>query len=102
MAARGTEAKEYVVKKLKEAFGDDYIGEVDKKYYVWSYEAGQKTQIAIAMTCPKTPVGDIPEVKENFDWSQTNSNTTASSYQPAQITEDEKKAVADLMARLGL
>ena len=47
--AKGAEAKEYVAKKLKEAFGDDYVGEVDKKYYVWAYEGGQKMQIAIAM-----------------------------------------------------
>ena len=59
--AKGAEAKEYVAKKLKEAFGDDYVGEVDKKYYVYAYEGGQKMQIAIAMTCPKTPVGNIVE-----------------------------------------
>ena len=99
--ARGIKAKEYVIKKLKEVFGDDYIGEVDKKFYVWSYEDGQKTQVSIALTCPKNPVGEIPEFKEDFDWSQS-STSTASSYKPAEITDDEKQKVADLMARLGL
>ena len=54
--ARGQEAKNYVAKKLAEAFGADYIGEIDKKYYVWSKENGERVQVAISMTCPKTPV----------------------------------------------
>ena len=58
MAARGSIAKDAVIKRLIEAFGDDYIGEFDKKQYVWANDGGQKVQIAIALTCPKTNVGD--------------------------------------------
>lgn len=101
--AKGQEAKEYVAKKLKEAFGEDYIGEVDKKYYVWSYEGGQKMQIAIAMTCPKTPVGNVPETKEAFDWSEsTTTGTTTSNWEPAKIEDNEREKVAELMRKLGL
>lgn len=32
--AKGSIAKEVITKKLKEAFGSDFIGEVDKKIYV--------------------------------------------------------------------
>ena len=34
--ARGSIAKEVIVKKLKDAFGADFIGEVDKKIYIWA------------------------------------------------------------------
>ena len=40
--ARGAEAKDYVEAKIKEAFGDDFIGTIDKKVYVWAYEGGEK------------------------------------------------------------
>ena len=100
--AKGVEAKEYVAKKLKEVFGNDYIGEVDKKYYVWSYEGGQKVQIAIAMTCPKVPVGEVNT--EPFDWSDSDSGSVAEPKKtaPIEISDDERDKVADLMKRLGL
>ena len=102
--AKGAGAKEYVVNKLREAFGDDYIGEVDKKYYVWGREAGQKMQIAIALTCPKTPVGEVSAAKEAFDWSDSEASPagTTSVFKPAQIDDDERARVAELMAKLGL
>ena len=101
--AKGAEAKEYVAKKLKEAFGDDYIGEVDKKYYVWAYEGGQRMQIAIAMTCPKTPVGNIvEEKKEAFDWSDSGNESAPSTFKPIEIEDSEREKVAELMKKLGL
>ena len=101
--AKGAEAKEYVAKKLKEAFGDDYVGEVDKKYYVYAYEGGQKMQIAIAMTCPKTPVGNIvEEKKEAFDWSDSGNESAPSTFKPIEIEDSEREKVAELMKKLGL
>ena len=101
--AKGAEAKEYVAKKLKEAFGDDYVGEVDKKYYVYAYEGGQKMQIAIAMTCPKTPVGNVvEEKKEAFDWSDSGNESAPSTFKPIEIADDEREKVAELMKKLGL
>lgn len=101
--ARGAEAKEYVAKKLKEVFGDDYVGEVDKKYFVWAYEGGQKMQIAIAMTCPKTPVGNIvEEKKEAFDWSDSGNESAPSTFKPVEIEDSEREKVAELMKKLGL
>ena len=99
--AKGTLAKEAVAKKLAEAFGSDYIGEYDKKWYVWSTENGEKIQIAIAMTCPKTPVGAIsatPAIDAGGDFDFENMNTAS----PVEITVDEKKNIEDLMNRLGL
>ena len=44
MAVKGALAKEAVAKKIAEAFGSDYIGESDKKLYVWGDENGEKIQ----------------------------------------------------------
>ena len=105
---RGSQAKEYVTKKIAEAFGTDYVGEVDKKLYVWAQENGEKIQIAIAMTCPKNPVGEAPVMDftadtGDFDFSGDASTAVAPSiFQPAEITADEKANIASLMEKLGL
>ena len=44
--AKGQIAKDYVAKKLAEVFGEHYLGEVDKKYYVEAPENGEMVQIA--------------------------------------------------------
>ncbi len=99
--AKGAIAKENIAKKMAEAFGNNWIGEYDKKYYVWSEENGEKIQIAISMTCPKTPIGEAGAVADsnvlNFE-----DGTISGEGAKVDITPDEKKNVADLMARLGL
>ena len=106
--ARGSLAKEYAAKKIAEAFGADYVGEVDKKLYVWSQENGEKIQIAIAMTCPKNPVGDVPVMDfstdtGDFDFSgDASAATPPTVFQPAAITAEEKANIASLMEKLGL
>lgn len=57
--ARGANAKIEVANIIKQAFGDSYIGEFDKKYYVWANDGGEQVQISIALTCPKNPVGEV-------------------------------------------
>ena len=42
MAAKGTIAKQAVIDKIAAALGEDFIGEYDKKIYVWSKENGEK------------------------------------------------------------
>ena len=105
--AKGDMMKKEIAAALKNAFGDRWIGEVNKKYYISGRENGETIQIAVALTCPKNmievdnavsaPVGD-------WDWS---GNATA---QPvavhnapaAEITEEEQNNVAELLAKLGL
>ena len=57
MAAKGATAKVNVENKIREAFGADFVGNVDKKLYVWADDGGEKVQICLTMTCPKVPVG---------------------------------------------
>lgn len=103
--ARGNDAKNYVAKKLEEVFGDDYIGCINKKYYVWAKEGGQKVQIAITMTCPNTPIeiGEMPTPSASGTWDFEDTGRMINTTNVVnEITEEEKQNIADLMARLGL
>lgn len=95
--ARGSIAKEKVIEKIKEAFGEEFVGEFDKKLYVWANDGGERVQISIALTCPKNFVAvDEPS---GFPEASTEAPVSA---QTAEITDEERKNIADLMARLGL
>ena len=103
--AKGAIAKQNVVNKLQAAFGADYIGEYDKKWYVWSQENGERVQIAISLTCPKVPVevANAPVTGDfNFEDDAPNVVVAAGGFQPAEITDDERDKVRDLMKVLGL
>jgi hypothetical protein len=105
--AKGSIAKDTVIKKIAAAFGEDYIGEYDKKQYVWANDGGERVQIAISLTCPKTPIEIATNlVEDGGDWDFSDEPKTnviaVSNAAPAEITEQEKQNIADLMARLGL
>ena len=101
MAVKGALAKELIIKKLAEAFGEDWIGEVDKKYYVWSKENGERVQIAITLTCPKVMVdtGAVFAVaaEENWDFSDIPAKK-----ENVEISDKEKETIKLLMDQLGL
>jgi hypothetical protein len=108
--ARGAIAKQVVEQKIAQAFGNDFVGIFDKKLYVWANENGEKVQIAISLTCPKNPVGGEnnkidfsvePGNSLNFE-DMSGAVVAPQTFTPAEITEDEKKNIAELMARLGL
>ncbi len=103
--AKGAIAKQNVVNKLQAAFGADYIGEYDKKWYVWAQENGERVQIAISLTCPKVPVevSSTPVAGDfNFEDDAPTTVVAAGGFQPAEITDDERDKVRDLMRSLGL
>ena len=103
--AKGTIGKQNVINKIKAAFGADFIGEYDKKIYVWTQENGERIQIALSLTCPKVPVAisDNPTTGDfNFEDDAPNVVVAAGAYQPAEITKEERERVNDLMKRLGL
>ena len=99
MAAKGSVAKENIAKKLKEVFGSDYVGEYDRKHYIWAEDGGEKVQIAIAMTCPKNPVGMVGTGGAlDFEGAPT---LGPSGFDPVEITPEEEEKVQDLMKKLG-
>ena len=106
--AKGAIAKEEVVKKISEAFGSNFIGEFDKKVYVWANDGGEQVQIAISLTCPKNPIQVDTSVSlddGDFDFTDDASKTSkvaVSAAPPAEITDEERKNIVELMTRLGL
>lgn len=107
MAARGTIAKQNVIQKMAEAFGKEFIGEYDKKIYVWAQDGGERVQIALSLTCPKTMINamdaEMPEAPAgDFDWSMDAPAPTPAPKAPVEISQEEKDTVAELMAKLGL
>ena len=101
--ARGQMAKDQVIAKLQTAFGEDWIGEDNKKYYVWANDGGEKVQIAISLTCPKNPVEVVgaPSFDGGIDFAAA-SVVAPTKFEPAEITQEEQDNLAALMERLGL
>lgn len=98
---KGQIAKNNVVKKIIQAFGTDYIGEFDRKHYVWEKDGGEKVQIAIALTCPKVYRGieETAPTALNFDDDE---NSTGTAFKPVDITQEEQDTLEALMSKLGL
>lgn len=98
MAAKGTVAKENLIKRFATAVGSDYIGTEDgKKYYFWSIENGERIQVAITLTVPKTPIAAQSD-NISFEDNVTAVNTKGN----AQMDEDEKATLERLMKELDL
>jgi hypothetical protein len=113
MAARGSESKEWITKKIIECFGQDKAFLYDKKLYINTKENGEDVQICLTMTCPKTnvtPSGETTPVEPpksafsgGFDFESMGLSTPEpSAFKPAEISDKERETVQDLMKRLGL
>lgn len=100
--AKGNTAKEKVTKIIEDAFGSDYVGEFDKKLYVWADDGGNKVQICIALTCPKVYRGveETTPTEMNFDDDAPEGDTKG--FVPADISKEEQDTLAALMEKLGL
>jgi hypothetical protein len=104
--AKGQIAKEQVAKIIADAFGDNFIGEFDKKLYVWANDGSEKVQIALAMTCPKTFVEDnrSNSASNGFPKSAFDDEPaeTASPANAKDVTPQEQENIRALLERLGL
>ena len=106
--ARGNIAKEQIVKKIIECFGQDNVIYQDKKLYINTTEDGMPIQVCLSLTCPKTMVGveskpTTTALSGGLDFESMGAATAAPEpYKPAEITEEERETVQDLMRRLGL
>ena len=102
--ARGAQAKSKVEQIISSAFKDNFLGIYDKKLYVQAEENGEMVQIAISLTCPKTPVviSDKPlnfDDKLNFEDGAT---IIPHLQMQTEISDEERQTVKELMERLGL
>lgn len=106
--SRGNIAKDKLIKKFIKASGITYLGQYDKKYYFEEDDGGERVQIALTLTCPKTFI-DAPNAaapNENLgDWDfrdEASKPVAATKAEPAVITEEEKENIANLLKKLGL
>lgn len=95
MAVKGSVAKLFVENKIKEVFGEDFVGSADKKLYVLADDGGQKVQIAISLTCPK--VGLDIEGKGFVDDIGTYTGEPV-----IEITPEEEENIQTLIKKLNL
>ena len=99
--AKGQEAKDLVIEKIKEAFGSDFVGVYDKKVYLWSSEGGARTQVCLTLTCPKVPIGDLDAITDG-DTLDFTGQVAQTKVQTTEISASERENIENLMARLGL
>ena len=102
--ARGAQAKNKVEQIISSAFKDNFLGVYDKKLYVQAEENGEMVQIAISLTCPKTPVV-ISDKPLNFDDKLNFEDGATVIPHPqiqSEISDEERQTVKELMERLGL
>lgn len=96
MAAKGSIAKDNLIKRFATAVGADYLGTDDgKKFYFISTENGEKVQVAITMTVPKTPFAGAP-----VDNGELNFEDTPRVMK--EMDESEAAVLARLKEELGL
>lgn len=111
--AKGNFAKEEVMKKIIECFGQDKAFVYDKKLYITTKEDGAPIQVCLTLTCPKTlvsPSGAATPAEPpksafggGFDFESMGATAAEPEpFKPAEITQAERDNVRELMARLGL
>ena len=97
--AKGAAAKAEVENIIRNAFGKNFLGVADKKLYVQALEDGEMVQVAITMTCPKTPFG-VVDGGMNFDAAGALAEPDV--FQPAEITNEETERVRKLIEKFNL
>ena len=105
MAAKGAESKSLVTKKILEIFPNAFLYNSDKEIRIPLTEQGEAIEIKVVLSCAKTPVREAAIL----DWSGNSSTAPAadpasapSEVAPPQISEEDRRKVQELMAKLGL
>ena len=93
MAAKGAESKSKIVSKILDTF--DGAFEYGKEIRIPMDEDGERVEIKVTLTCAKVNVGGGEPAQE----ASTEVSASPISSVP---TEEEKKNVADLLAKLGI
>ena len=104
MATKGSVAKDNVMRIIQNAFGNNFVGLIDKKIYVWADDGENgKTQIALSLTCPKAQAINT----NNLDVGQSGIDFTSGetvSVKPVatELKPEERKNIQELIDKLGL
>lgn len=99
--AKGTLSKETVMKKILETFPGAFAYE--KELRIPMIEGGEEVQIKVALTCAKTNVEIGGDTATPGDFPPPpNTPVTPARTEPVAPSEQEKKAVGDLLRSLGL
>ena len=99
----GANAKSIVENKIRDAFGENFVGVYDKKIYVQADDGnGEMVQIAISLTCPKVPLAAGGIAADGLDFNNMPAPGTATEFKPAEITVEETENIRKLIAELGL
>ena len=103
MAAKGSIAKDNLIKRFATAVGDDYIGASDdgKKFYFWSAENGEKVQVCISMTVPKVQV-ECNSAGGDLNFEDDSPAGVVAPTKMKQMDESEAAVLARLKEELGL
>lgn len=94
--AKGTLAKQNLIKRFATVLGKDYLGTDGTKHYFMSEENGEKIQVAISMTCPKTPFGGS-NGEINFESDDVFIPVKSQGVEPSQ---EEKEIIKRLIQEL--
>jgi hypothetical protein len=101
MAAKGSIAKEEIIAKILETFQGSF--KYDKEIRIPVLENGEPVQIKVTLTCAKTNVENDENDGGVAIFSETKTaSVSATKTSVAEPTAEEKQAVADLCAKLGL
>lgn len=97
MATKGAIAKENITNIIKQTFGDDFAGVVDKKIYLWADDGGEKVQIALSLTMPKTPIESVTSGTGSVGAFPSEDTSL-----PTELSAEDKASVEKLKALLGV
>lgn len=101
--AKGSEAKQIVAKKILETFPEAFLYNDGKEIRVPIIEQGIEVQIKIALTCAKENVAMGADTAIPGDFPPPpNTPVTPARTEPVTPSDQEKKAVGDLLRSLGL
>ena len=103
MAARGAIAKEQIIEKLLQFFPGSFKN--DKEIRIPVEENGEEIQIKVTLTAAKVNVPNPNEESVAFESTSSDIDVTSSKAdvaEVAELTEEEKKEVEDLMKTLNL
>lgn len=97
---RGSEAKEYIAKKILETFPDSFTYNNGKEIRIPYMEGSELIQVKCVLTAAKVNVGVGADVA--VPGAAVQSTPGAQTAASAEITPEEKKNVTNLIETLGL